>query len=122
MHPYMARGEAIKLMNEADLQYVGLSLRGEGIIHARIYELLASGRPILAAVSPGTELARLLEDTGNSCCFDSSNADRAFKYLIEKIDSVEADRSDMDVPPEYARSYSAEAMVARFAELFDEIC
>lgn len=119
MHPYRARGEAIKLMNEADLMYVGLSSKGEGI--GRIFDLLASGRPILAAVPPGTDLACLLEETGNSCCFDPSSIDRALKYLIEKIDSVESDRSDMVVLPEYARSYSAEAMVAGFAELFDEI-
>lgn len=119
MHPYRARGEAIKLMNEANLMYVGLSSKGEGI--GRIFELLASGRPILAAVPPGTDLACLLEETGNSCCFDPSSIDRALKYLIEKIDSVESDRSDMVMLPEYARSYSAERMVAGFAELFDEI-
>lgn len=120
MYPYMARGEAIKLMNEADLMYVSLSSKGEGM--GRIFELLASGRPILAAVPNGTELARLLAETGNSCCFDPSSFDLALEYLTEKIDVVEKDRPNMIVPPEYSREFSAERMAARFAELLDEIC
>jgi hypothetical protein len=109
-------------MSQASLFYLGLrSLSEKGVVPGRIFTLFASGRPILAAVPPGSEVDKLIEKTGNGFCFSNGSLSEAADYLCQQIRLFEAGKLRITVLPEYARQYSSEKMVQRFAQIVDSL-
>ena len=124
-HGFQNRRRSMEILSESSLMYVSLASEKEhGIVPSRLFDLFASGRPILAAVPPDSQVADLIEETQNGCCFDpdsSSELARAVDYVSDitqkKIDS----KLIIEVRPEYSRCYTATAMVDRFAELIKSL-
>ncbi len=122
MHHFVPRAEAVKILSESHLFYLGMpSERHAGISTGRIYLLLASGRPILAATSPGSEMAKLIEVSQNGFCFDEQNVEAAAGYLSGLIETFLSGSMSITLLPGYARQFSSENMVARFASVFDGV-
>ncbi|MEA2031430.1 MAG: hypothetical protein U9N55_07550, partial [candidate division Zixibacteria bacterium] len=83
---FQKREETIKLLSRSSLLYVGLpSVKEKGFSTGRIYTMLSSGRPILAAVPPDGEIARLIALTGNGHCFFDDTEDTAVSYVVKQI-------------------------------------
>ena len=119
---FHSRAETIRILSDASLFYISVASEKEsGVIPGRIYTLLASGRPIIAAVPHGSEVEKLLTPTGNGFCFTEDNISHAADYLCEKISSSEKDTLAISPIPDYAREFSSEQMVRRFAGLLDKI-
>ncbi len=119
---FQDRESTISLMSQASLFYIGLrSLSEKGVIPGRTFTLFASGRPILAAVPSGSEVDRLIEKTGNGFCFSNDSLSEAAHYLCQQIRLFEASKLHIAVLPEYAREYSSEKMVQRFAQIVDSL-
>ncbi len=116
------RERTIELLSEASMMYIGLSPPHDAwLVTGRVFDMLASGRPVLAATPQDSVLGRLLSETRNSCLFDPNHPTGAADYVAVRI--AEHGRGDLhftSVPP-YAEKYSSTKMVEKFARLIDDI-
>ncbi len=65
--PYVPRGTSLKLQRDSEallLLIPDAGGRGKGVLSGKVFEYLAVGRPILAAVPPDGEAAALIRGTG----------------------------------------------------------
>jgi glycosyltransferase involved in cell wall biosynthesis len=59
---FMPQAEALKMMEETD--YLVLTMTNEISMPGKVFEYMASGKPILAIAPQGSEVDRLLRETG----------------------------------------------------------
>ncbi len=119
---YVPRIDVNNVLSGCALFYLGLPFDNEkGITTARIFNLLASGRPLLAAVPSVSEIAALIDGAGCGFCFDDSSLSEAADYTAKLTQRYLAGELDIAVLPEYALKYSSEKMVDQFADLLDRI-
>lgn len=65
--PYLPRREALALQRDSEallLLVPEAEGRGRGVLSGKVFEYLAAERPIIAAVPPGGEAARLVRESG----------------------------------------------------------
>ncbi|HWR84030.1 MAG TPA: glycosyltransferase [Candidatus Deferrimicrobium sp.] len=119
---FQPRRETIGILSQASLFYLGLaSSKERGVILGRTFMLLASGRPILASVPPGSEMERLISETGCGHCFQNETVSSAAAYLINQIALHEEGRLSIVAQPEYAERFSSENLAENFADLFTKV-
>ncbi len=120
-HGFQNRRRSIEILSEASLFYFGLASNKErGIVPSRLFDLFASGRPILAALPSGTAVADLLEESGNACIFDPSDAgsvEKAVDFVGNLMQEHLSGELSVTACPAYAQPFTATAMVDRFAGL-----
>jgi len=116
------RKRTIELLAESHAFFMAISDKvGEGVLPSRTFELMASGRPIIANVPDGGEVARLLAGTGNALCYESSGTEDAIRYLGDLVTSFR-DGTYQFVPlSDYARQFSSDAIAGKFANLMDRL-
>ncbi len=119
---FQKRTDSISILSQASLFYLGLpSSKQTGVTPGRIYTLLASGRPILAAVPPGSEVEKLIGQSGNGFCFCGNDVCGAADFLCRQIRLFESNGLDITPLPDYAKEFSSERMAEKFAHLFDRL-
>ena len=119
---FQKRADTISILSQASLFYLGLpSLKQMGVTPGRIYILLSSGRPILAAVPPGSEVEKLIEQSGKGFCFSDDDVSGAADFLCQQITLFETNALDITPLPGYAREFSSENLAENFARLFDRL-
>ncbi|MBU8932933.1 MAG: hypothetical protein KOO62_02890 [candidate division Zixibacteria bacterium] len=119
---FQKRAETIGLLSQTSLLYVGLpSVREKGFSTGRIYTMLSSGRPILAAVPPQGEIARLLAPSGNGFCYFGDTEDMAVSWLADQILQWGRGESAVRLEPDYARPYASDSMAMKFADVLDKL-
>lgn len=122
IHGFQKRQDTVRLLSDASLFYIGLDASGEQkIMPSRMFDLLASGRPVLSFVAAESEIARLLGLTGAGIYFHDDTIDKAAEYLRQNIEKSASGNMHITPLPEYARPYSSEAMVEKFARLLDSL-
>jgi len=116
-----SRHETVRLLSATSMLYIGVaSEREAGLSTGRIYTMLSSGRPILAAAPHGSEIEKLVSRAGNGCCFfDEDRA--AIAYVIERLKEAGQGGSSIVLNPSYATAYSSRSMAAQFAGLLDRL-
>ena len=63
MFPFVPESEFSDMLASADVSLVALEPGAEGLgVPSKFYNILASGRPTVALVAPGSEVARVLEE------------------------------------------------------------
>jgi len=116
------RKRTIELLAESHAFFMAISDKvGKGVLPSRTFELMASGRPIIANVPDGSEVARLLADTGNALCYENSGTDNAVKYLGELVTSFRDGTYRYTPLSDYARRFSSDAVAGKFADLMDRL-
>ena len=121
-HGHLSRSATIEALNTTHAVYLGMS-QPEGLqfVPGRVYDLLASGRPIISNADPKSEIAKIITESGNGWCFSHSEIDLASKKLSELAGGVFSGDSRITVRPEYARPYGSRRQAELFAELFGQI-
>jgi glycosyltransferase involved in cell wall biosynthesis len=118
-HP---RAEAIRIAARSALFYLSLPAeRDRALSPGRTYYLLASGRPILAAVPKQSDIGRILERAGNNICFEPHQADETASRLEKLIENHQSGEITACETPDYAGQFSSTVMAQSFATLFDEL-
>jgi len=119
---FQKRIDTISILSKASLFYLGLpSPEQKGVIPGRIFTLLASGRPILAAVQPDSEVNRLIDQSCNGFCFSDDNTSSAVDFLCQQITLFETNALDIIPIPDYAKGFSSENLAKNFARIFDQL-
>ena len=116
------REETIRILSGAHVFYIGMSEeQGLRSLPGRLFELVASGRPVVAAAEPDGETARLLHPTGNSICFSNADPDGAVARLAEVAAAFQRGEYHCKPLSDYARQFSSDEMARRFAAVMDGV-
>ena len=116
------RAETIRTLSQAHLFFLGISQKeGPGFLPGRTFELIASGRPLLAYCRRDSEVARVVGQSSGGLCFHDDSFDRAVDVLMTQFDSFAAGNYQFAPLCDYARQFSGDELARRFAELLDRL-
>jgi glycosyltransferase involved in cell wall biosynthesis len=116
---FIAHTEAIKALGETD--YVLLITHDRINVPAKFYDYIGSGRPILGAIHPDSEVRRLLEDVNAGWWADVRDVDQ-IQQLLENAIRRQSALSGVFAPDRQKIStFTREALSLRYAALLKEI-
>jgi len=120
VHGFKDRVSTIKILNNSAMFYLGIDQKnGNHITTGRIFDMLASGRPILASVSENSEIANLINKNECGFVYSENNLSAAIDYLNKKINEYSS--NNIKPVPDYALEYSSDNMVKKFAEIIKNL-
>jgi colanic acid biosynthesis glycosyl transferase WcaI len=104
-------------LQSADVAFVSQRYEGsEFNIPSKLMNFMAYGLPVLAAVNPSGEVARIVRESGGGWVVDSSDADS----FPRKLAQIGASRAELDMRGGAARRYAEAHFTQReFAGRFD---
>lgn len=119
--PYAPRVESLELQRDSDallLLIPEAGGRGKGVLSGKVFEYLASGRPILAAVPPDGAAADLIRETGAGIVVPPDDVD-ALKAALVELEGRFRDGGlpDVELPEEARERLSRRARCEETAEL-----
>jgi glycosyltransferase involved in cell wall biosynthesis len=117
-----SRAETIRTLSQAHFFFLGISQKeGPGFLPGRTFELIASGRPVLAYCRPDSEVARVVGQSSNGLCYHDDTCDRAADGLMTQYDQYAAGNYQYAPLSDYARQFSGDELARRFAALLDKL-
>ena len=119
--PYVPHDEAVRAMTQAALLLLVVDpCRTErGILTGKLYEYLASGRPVLALGPPDGDAARLLEETGGGRLFGRGDVEGMAAFVREHYAAWAAGRPREGASAEAVAPYSRRAETGQIAAVLD---
>jgi glycosyltransferase involved in cell wall biosynthesis len=121
LHPYTSHRESLELQRDSEallLLIPDAEGRGRAVLSGKVFEYLAAERPILAAVPPDGEAARLLRETGAGIVVPSEDVGGIRAALEGLVVRWKADRLNGTVLTEDQRErLSRRARAEELAEL-----
>lgn len=121
-HGRLSRTATIDILSAVSMFYLALPGTGASdILPGRMFDLLASGRPVLANVPYGSEIARLVVEAQQGFCFQDDTVAAAAEYLVDLLRRWEARTLVITPQPPAARPYGSDVMAERFARLLDRL-
>lgn len=119
--PYAPRVESLELQRDSDallLLIPEAGGRGKGVLSGKVFEYLASGRPILAAVPPDGAAAELIRETGAGVVVPPDDVG-ALKAALVELEGRFRDGGlpDVELPEEARERLSRRARCEETAEL-----
>jgi colanic acid biosynthesis glycosyl transferase WcaI len=92
-------------------------------VPSKLYTILAAGRPVVASVDPGTEVARTVAAAGAGVAVPPDDAERFTKALVSLIEApVEAREMGAAGRRFVERWASPAGVAAAYEALFAELC
>lgn len=121
IHNHQSRKRTIELLNQTQMLYLGINPDYEsGIITSRLFDMLASGRLLLCAVSDDSEIGKIVTQSGQSCCFRNNMLDKALVFINENVQKWESNGLHITPLPEYASRFGSKRMVEKFVSIIEE--
>lgn len=119
---YLKGDEYINQLSRASAIYVGLiDNMADSIVPSRIFELLASGRSLLAYCKPESELARLIAENSCGLSFSPETIGAAAEQLSALVQLHGVNQLSIRPIPEQLEQYSTTAMIESFASILDRV-
>lgn len=119
---YLKGDEYIDQLSRASAIYVGLTDdMADSIVPSRVYELLASGRSLLAYCRPTSELAGLINNNRAGLSFTNETITKAAEQLTALLELHTTNQLTINPFPEFVHEYSTDKMVERFADILNRI-
>ncbi len=121
--PYVPHRAAIDRMREAALLLLCINrVQGaEGIPTGKLYEYLASGRPVLALGPADGDAARILQETGAGRMFDFDDADGVRAFLHTHYEAWRAGSPIQGAPADRIARYSRREQTRQLAALLSSL-
>jgi len=91
-------------------------------VPSKLYSILAAGRPVLASVDPGTEVARTVERAGAGVAVAPEDPDAFHAALVRLLDDPDGRRRMGEAGRRFVEGWASPAAVAeRYEALFAEL-
>jgi colanic acid biosynthesis glycosyl transferase WcaI len=112
-----------ELLAAADIHLVPLKTGlARSSVPSKMYSILGAGRPLLASVDEGSEIARVLKSSGAGVAVPPDDAEAFTKALRRLLDAPEAARAMGEAGRDWVERWASPAAVARaYEELFEEL-
>ena len=121
---YLTHGESVKTLMESDVLFLPIVSPTNGrrsYIHCgKLFEYLASGKPILAAVPEG-DAKTLIQEAGAGWCVDPYDIQGVKRLLEELIVRKEAGTLGIRRDEECVRRFERKVLTGQLASLFDSV-
>jgi colanic acid biosynthesis glycosyl transferase WcaI len=89
---------------------------------SKVYEIMASGRPLLASAEPGSEVRSLVETTGCGLCVDPQDVDQLTQAILALYHDPARREQMAQRGREYAvRQFSRQAVGAQYNDLLQRV-
>jgi hypothetical protein len=122
VHGRLSRKATIEVLSAVSMFYLALPGSGTSdILPGRMFDLLASGRPVLAFVPHGSEVARLVIESQQGFCFQNDTVAAAADYVSNLLRRWESRTLVITPQPPAARPYGSDVMAEKFARLLDRL-
>lgn len=124
--PRVTRNEILQILFSADLSLLlhGLDKRAESSTSTKLFEYLATGKPILAFM-PESEASEILRKYSNSCVVSSPDIEKVIQFLDQAYKSWLCEKEPgsfkWNFPPEFSRKYQAYQLAAVFDSVMDGV-
>lgn len=119
---HLSREDTIRKLSRAHLFYFGASQPGQEVfLPGRLFELLASGRSLIACTAAESEVAGTLRGLERSFCFEPKEIDSALAFLVGRIEAFQSGTYRFEPLPEDARCYSSDMLASNFARLLNRL-
>ena len=116
---FLPQKQALEYLQESD--YLLLIMTDPTALTGKIFEYMATGKPILALSPPDGEIAPILKETQTGWCVDPNDSaaiQSTLQTLVERAQSTASDwLPNWDLIRRYERPRLAEALAARIREL-----
>jgi colanic acid biosynthesis glycosyl transferase WcaI len=117
------KGRLPEVLAAGDIHVVPLK-RGlaRSSVPSKLYSILAAGRPVVASVDRGTEVARTLDDAGAGLAVEPDDAEAFTKALARLLDDPDARIEMGRAGRHFVEGWASPAAVgAAYEALFDEL-
>lgn len=120
---YVSHERAVKEQREADLLILPLRQEPEyaGVLPGKIFEYIASGRPVLGIGQPDGAAAVVLRDADAGNMFDWEDRN-GLREAVRQAAARPRDCETYQREAQAARKYSRKALTHQYALLLDELC
>ena len=120
--PYVPHHEATQAMAEAALLLLVIEpfAHADGMITGKLYEYLASGRPVLALGEPEGDAARLLTETGGGYLVGRSDVEAMAALLRDQYAAWASGRPCPGASSEAVAAYTRKAQTGILAQVLGE--
>ena len=115
---FMSQADAFRQMEETD--YLLLVMTDAGSLTGKIFEYLATGKPILAFAPRGGEVERILHETGAGWCADPADPSAIHHLLVQAAEAAGSARP-IQPNPEAIRRYERPQLTAELARLIQDL-
>jgi glycosyltransferase involved in cell wall biosynthesis len=112
---FLPQAEALRKTEETD--YLLLTMTNDFSLPGKLFEYLATGRPVLAFSPPGGEVDRLLAETRGGWCAPHDDANAMERLLMEAWETREARRASFAPDWEAIARYERPRLAGELAEL-----
>ena len=116
---FLPQNQALQYLQESD--YLLLIMTDPSALTGKLFEYMATGKPILALSPIGGEIARILKETQTGWCVDPNDSaaiQSTLQTLVERAQSdAHAWSPNWDLIRRYERPRLTEALAARIREL-----
>ena len=114
------RDRSAQILSQCAVMYAGLAAHLKGATTSRVFDLLASGRPLLIYAIPGGELARQVADS-DALVFGDEADSAAVAFLMSHADRFFAGELEIISVPHHAKAHAWPRRAEQFARLLDRI-
>ncbi len=121
--PYVSHKEAISYMMGAGalLLCVPRTTDDKGILTGKLFEYIASGRPVLAFGPQGSDAASVLDEAQKGVMFDYEDEEGIRTFLVTQHTSWTAGNRGSGPAGGYLSQYTRPALAGRLASILDTI-
>jgi hypothetical protein len=110
----------MNVLEKADLLLVSTDQRRKHIIPAKLWDYLATDRPILS-IAPNPEVSSILESTGQGKQISPDHPKKIALFLEEQISEKEAGSSKKSNRKSYSNKFTIEAATSTLAQRMDQV-
>jgi len=111
---FVPHKEALRFMEETD--YLLLPWRDRYNVPGKLYEYVATKKPILGLVQPGSDAYSILKETGNASLADIDDPAAVERCLLQLVERGPAPREE-GARADLLRQYARPNIAARYARL-----
>jgi len=112
---FLPQSEALRKVEETD--YLLLTMTNDFSLPGKLFEYMATGKPILALSPPDGEVARLLRETGTGFCVDPTQPEAIRQMLLTAWERWRDGQSATGIDHEAVRRYERPRLAAQLADL-----
>ncbi len=122
--PFQARKDVPWVLSSADVSLVTLKSGVENeCVPSKVYWILASGRPLIASVNRGSEIARLTEAAGCGICIEPDRPESLSGAILELKRDPERRNEMAQRGREFVvEHYSRQSVATQFNSLIESAC